>query len=82
MSAADKGQGTTALPPVCEYVISRRGWVHLVDQADAAVADLGCESPRTLCGRLVDEWWVRGDETVSGLVADCHTCKRILRGAS
>lgn len=66
-------------PIVAEYVLLPSGSTHLTDQS--ALLGMGSlfGSPKTLCGRVMPESTVIGDETLSGIAATCKTCKRILR---
>lgn len=48
------------------YVTSPREIIHLRRRLD---------DRRTICGQLIGDGWVLGDETVSGLIATCDRCK-------
>jgi len=52
------------------YVQAPSGTTHLVKEARFP----GLVS-RTLCGRRVEPFWEYGDETPSGIAADCDVCK-------
>jgi hypothetical protein len=52
---------------VWEYVTSPSGLVHL--------RQLAPPRWKAICGRVVREDWVVGDETTSGRTATCATCQ-------
>lgn len=57
-----------------DYVTSPSGRIHLADSIPGL-------PERTLCGALTDHNWFPGDETISGGMANCATCRRIFAAA-
>jgi hypothetical protein len=57
--------------------------VHLARQDDLARSHLGVpgswgyQAPRALCGKaiIMDDFWVFGDESLSGIGATCAPCR-------
>lgn len=59
---------------VYAYVTSPTGFTHVVKELTSKLG----YSRMTLCNRriTVTKDWIYGDETLSGVSANCETCKR------